>query len=71
MITMEAKKMYSVFTAFEHDSLKAICFIKSPIVLVGFQGNDILCNVDADVYESVIKILEHAIIATDLALYFK
>ena len=41
------------------------------IMILNTKGNDILCNVDADVYESVIKLLEHAILATDLALYFK
>ena len=35
------------------------------------QGSDILSHLDQEEYESVIKILENAILATDLALYFR
>lgn len=36
-----------------------------------WQGNDILSNIRQDEYEEVIQMLENAILATDLALYFK
>ena len=35
------------------------------------QGNDILVNLSPDDYERVIKVVENAILATDLALYFR
>ena len=36
-----------------------------------FQGNEILSGLSQDEYESMIGLLEAAILATDLALYFK
>ena len=36
-----------------------------------FQGNEILCGLSQEEYESMIGLLEAAILATDLALYFK
>ncbi|KAK3091837.1 hypothetical protein FSP39_023062 [Pinctada imbricata] len=41
------------------------------IMILSTKGNDILCNVRQDEYEDVIQLLENAILATDLALYFK
>lgn len=35
------------------------------------QGNDILMNLSQDDYERVVKIVENAILATDLVLYFR
>jgi len=35
------------------------------------QGSDILSNLTSDEYKKVITLLEEAILATDLALYFK
>ena len=36
-----------------------------------FQGNEILANLPQDHYEQCIRLLEGAILATDLALYFR
>ncbi|XP_022315399.2 dual 3',5'-cyclic-AMP and -GMP phosphodiesterase 11-like isoform X1 [Crassostrea virginica] len=41
------------------------------IMILSTKGNDILCNIRQDEYEEVIQMLENAILATDLALYFK
>ena len=35
------------------------------------QGNEIFGHLQEEQYERVIKALEHAILATDLALYFR
>ena len=39
--------------------------------VLSFQGNEILSGLSQDDYESMIGLLEAAILATDLALYFK
>jgi 3''5''-cyclic nucleotide phosphodiesterase. len=36
-----------------------------------FQGNQILSNVSPDEYSRIIKVLEEAILSTDLAVYFR
>ena len=36
-----------------------------------FQGNEILANLQQEHYEECIRLLEGAILATDLALYFR
>lgn len=36
-----------------------------------FQGNQILANVSPDEYSRIIKVLEDAILSTDLAVYFR
>lgn len=36
-----------------------------------FQGNQILGNLSPDEYSRIIKVLEDAILATDLAVYFR
>lgn len=41
------------------------------IMILSTKGNDILSNIRQDEYEEVIQMLENAILATDLALYFK
>jgi ribosomal protein L22 len=41
------------------------------IMILNTKGNEILSNLRQDQYERVIKILENAILATDLALYFR
>ncbi|XP_074647468.1 dual 3',5'-cyclic-AMP and -GMP phosphodiesterase 11-like [Tubulanus polymorphus] len=41
------------------------------IMILSTKGNEILLNLCQSQYEVVIKILEHAILATDLALYFR
>ncbi|XP_048758598.2 dual 3',5'-cyclic-AMP and -GMP phosphodiesterase 11-like isoform X2 [Ostrea edulis] len=41
------------------------------IMILSTKGNDILCNIKQNEYEEIIQILENAILATDLALYFK
>ncbi|XP_064632499.1 dual 3',5'-cyclic-AMP and -GMP phosphodiesterase 11-like isoform X2 [Lineus longissimus] len=41
------------------------------IMILNTKGNEILSNLRQDEYERVIKILENAILATDLALYFR
>lgn len=47
-------------------------FLFRSIRMISFwQGNDILSNIRQDEYEEVIQMLENAILATDLALYFK
>lgn len=35
------------------------------------QGNEILANLNEDDYKTLVGMLEEAILATDLALYFK
>lgn len=41
------------------------------IMILSTKGTDILSNLSSEQYEKVIKLLEHAILATDLAVYFK
>jgi dual 3',5'-cyclic-AMP and -GMP phosphodiesterase 11 len=41
------------------------------IMILSTKGNDILSNLSKDDYHRVISLLEEAILATDLALYFK
>ncbi|KAL8587788.1 hypothetical protein ACOMHN_021006 [Nucella lapillus] len=41
------------------------------IMILSTKGSDILCNLSQCDYESVIGVLESAILATDLALYFR
>ncbi|CAD5116850.1 DgyrCDS5694 [Dimorphilus gyrociliatus] len=41
------------------------------IMILSTKGTDILSNLTSEKYEKVIKLLEHAILATDLAVYFK
>ncbi|XP_076074511.1 dual 3',5'-cyclic-AMP and -GMP phosphodiesterase 11-like isoform X5 [Mytilus galloprovincialis] len=41
------------------------------IMILSTKGNDILSSLKPDEYERVIQLLESAILATDLALYFK
>jgi hypothetical protein len=41
------------------------------IVVDYFQGNQILANVSPDEYSRIIKVLEDAILSTDLAVYFR
>lgn len=36
-----------------------------------FQGNQILANISPDEYSRIIKVLEDAILSTDLAVYFR
>jgi len=36
-----------------------------------FQGNQILSNISPDEYSRIIKVLEDAILSTDLAVYFR
>ena len=40
-------------------------------LLVCFQGNNIFEQLSPDDYRMTIKYLEHAIVSTDLALYFQ
>lgn len=39
--------------------------------IIFFQGNQILGNLSPNEYSRVIKVLEDAILATDLAVYFR
>ena len=41
------------------------------IMILNSSGNDILNSLPPDEYNTIIKVIEHAILATDLALYFK
>lgn len=41
------------------------------IMILNSQGNQILGNVSSDEYARIIKILEDAILSTDLAVYFR
>lgn len=41
------------------------------IMILNSQGNQILGNVSSDEYTRIIKILEDAILSTDLAVYFR
>nr|KAG5710172.1 hypothetical protein BaRGS_006691 [Batillaria attramentaria] len=41
------------------------------IMIISTKGSDILCNMSQADYERVIQVLESAILATDLALYFR
>ncbi|XP_069140348.1 cGMP-specific 3',5'-cyclic phosphodiesterase-like isoform X2 [Argopecten irradians] len=41
------------------------------IMILNSEGNNIFQSLSSDEYRSVIKMLEHAILSTDLALYFK
>ncbi|ESP03832.1 hypothetical protein LOTGIDRAFT_156431 [Lottia gigantea] len=41
------------------------------IMITNAKGNDILCNLSQVDYEKVLGLLENAILATDLALYFR
>lgn len=50
-------------------SLHGLC-ITTPICFL-FQGNNIFEHLSAEDYRTTIKILEHAILSTDLALYFQ
>lgn len=36
-----------------------------------FQGNQILSNVSSEEYSRIVKVLEDAILSTDLAVYFR
>ncbi|CAG2068474.1 unnamed protein product, partial [Timema podura] len=41
------------------------------IMILNSQGNQILGNVSPDEYSRIIKVLEDAILSTDLAVYFR
>lgn len=41
------------------------------VMIINTKGNEIFLNLTQEQYEQAIKFLEHAILATDLALYFK
>lgn len=40
------------------------------VMILNTKGNDILGNVSAEDYQSIIQLIEQAILATDLARYF-
>lgn len=44
-----------------------MCYLRVFIL----QGNDILGSVNQEEYERIIQLIEGAILATDLALYFR
>lgn len=39
--------------------------------VIPLQGNEIFMNLNPEEYTNAIRLLEHAILATDLAVYFK
>ena len=49
-------------------SVKILCLLHMTILM---KGNQILSGLSTKQYTEVIKILESAILSTDLALYFK
>lgn len=40
-------------------------------MILNSPGNQILANLSSDDYEKVVKVLEDAILSTDLAVYFR
>ena len=48
-----------------------VCWDFLILFTAAFQGNNILNGLTSDQYESVLHMLENAILSTDLALYFK
>ena len=51
--------------------LKCLFYSCQIIKVFHFQGNNIFGNLTAEEYNRVMKMLENAILATDLALYFR
>lgn len=41
------------------------------IMILNSTGNQILANISPDEYSRIIKVLEEAILSTDLAVYFR
>lgn len=57
-------QLYSTSTMEHHHFDQCLMIINSP-------GNQILSNMSSEDYSRVIKVLEDAILSTDLAVYFK
>ncbi|CAH2210502.1 jg8968 [Pararge aegeria aegeria] len=56
-------QLYSTSTMEHHHFDQCLMILNSP-------GNQVLANLSSDDYEKVVKVLEHAILSTDLAVYF-
>lgn len=41
------------------------------LMILNSPGNQVLVNLSSDDYEKVVKVLEDAILSTDLAVYFR
>lgn len=57
-------QLYSTSTMEHHHFDQCLMILNSP-------GNQILVNLSSDDYEKVVKVLEDAILSTDLAVYFR
>ncbi|KAL4719186.1 hypothetical protein ACJJTC_012324 [Scirpophaga incertulas] len=57
-------QLYSTSTMEHHHFDQCLMILNSP-------GNQILANLSSDDYEKVVKVLEDAILSTDLAVYFR
>ncbi|XP_023938951.1 dual 3',5'-cyclic-AMP and -GMP phosphodiesterase 11 isoform X1 [Bicyclus anynana] len=56
-------QLYSTSTMEHHHFDQCLMILNSP-------GNQVLANLSSEDYEKVVKVLEHAILSTDLAVYF-
>lgn len=57
-------QLYSTSTMEHHHFDQCIMILNSP-------GNQLLSNISPDEYSRVIRVLEEAILSTDLAVYFR
>jgi hypothetical protein len=73
-IFLQERKFADFFLSIQlkpYDNQILNCWTRFHFVILTLQGNQILSNLSSEEYSRVVKVLEDAILSTDLAVYFR